>query len=62
MKGTQSALLNSNLAAEAQKLGAAVARSRIARGVKQDLAALGPKEKRRRARELSKREPDKIDF
>ena len=113
MKITQSAILNSSLAAEAQKLGAAVARLRIARGVKQDqaalragvsrntayrlekgdpgiavgqilryldaiapgktllelltetdpaLAALGAKEKRRRARELSQRELDEIDF
>jgi len=101
------------LAAEAQKLGRAVARLRIARGTKQDqaalraglsrntayrlekgdpgiavgqilryldaiapgktllelltetdpaLAALSVKEQRRRARELSKRELDEIDF
>jgi transcriptional regulator with XRE-family HTH domain len=113
MKVTQSALLSSNLTAEAQKLGAAVARLRIARGMKQDqvalragmsrntayrlekgdpgiavgqilryldaitpgktllelltetdpaLAALAAREKRRRARELSKRELDEIDF
>jgi transcriptional regulator with XRE-family HTH domain len=113
MKVTQSAILSSNLAAEAQKLGAALARLRIARGMKQDqaalraglsrntayrlekgdpgiavgqilryldaiapgktllelltetdpaLTALGAKEKRRRARELSKRELDEIDF
>ncbi len=113
MKITQSAILNSSLAAEAQKLGATLGRLRIARGVKQDqaalraglsrntayrlekgdpgiavgqilryldaiapgktllellsetdpaLAALSANEKRRRARELSKRELDEIDF
>ena len=113
MKITQSAILNSSLAAEAQKLGGALARLRIARGTKQDqaalraglsrntayrlekgdpgiavgqilryldaiapgktllelltetdpaLAALSAKEQRRRARELSKRELDEIDF
>jgi len=113
MKVTQSALLNSSQAAEAKKLGAALARLRIARGMKQDqaalraglsrntayrlekgdpgiamgqvlryleaivpgktllellsetdpaLAALGAKEQRRRARELSKRELEEIDF
>ena len=113
MKVTQSAILNSSLAAEARKLGAALARLRIARGTKQDqaalraglsrntayrlekgdpgvavgqilryldaiapgktllelltetdpaLAALRAKEQRRRARELSKRELDEIDF
>jgi DNA-binding XRE family transcriptional regulator len=113
MKVTQSAILNESLAAEARKLGAAVARLRIARGMKQDqaalragvsrntayrlekgdpgiavgqilryldaitpgktllellmetdpaLAALGAKEKRRRARGLSQRELDEIDF
>jgi DNA-binding XRE family transcriptional regulator len=113
MKVTQSALLNSSQAAEAKKLGAALARLRIARGVKQDqaalraglsrntayrmekgdpgiamgqvlryleavvpgktllellsetdpaLAALSAKEQRRRARELSKRELEEIDF
>lgn len=113
MKVTQSAILSSSLAAEARKLGAALARLRIARGMKQDqaalraglsrntayrlekgdpgiavgqilryldaiaagktlvdlltetdpaLAALGAQERRRRARELSKRELDEIDF
>jgi len=113
MKVTQSGLLNSSRAAEAKKLGAALARLRIARGMKQDqtalragvsrntayrlekgdpgiamgqilryldaivpgktllellsetdpaLAALSAKEQRRRARELSKRELDEIDF
>jgi transcriptional regulator with XRE-family HTH domain len=40
MKVTQSALLNSSQAAEAKKLGATLARLRIARGMKQDQAAL----------------------
>src|ERR1700722_8031892 len=40
MKVTQSALLNSAQAAEAKKLGATLARLRIARGMKQDQAAL----------------------
>lgn len=113
MKVTQSAVLNSRLATETQKLGAALARLRISRGMKQDqaalraglsrntayrlekgdpgiavgqilryldaivpgktllelltgtdpaLAALNAKEQRRRARELSKRELDEIDF
>jgi transcriptional regulator with XRE-family HTH domain len=113
MKITQSAVLSPNLAAEARRIGAALARLRIARGVKQDqaalraglsrntayrlekgdpgiaigqllryldaivpgktlleflsetdpaLAALGAQEQRRRARELSKRELDEIDF
>jgi transcriptional regulator with XRE-family HTH domain len=113
MKVTQSALLNSAQAAEAKKLGATLARLRIARGIKQDqaalragvsrntayrlekgdagiaigqilryleaivpgktllellsetdpaLAALSAKEQRRRARDLSKRELEEIDF
>jgi DNA-binding XRE family transcriptional regulator len=113
MKVTQSALLNAAQAAEAKKLGAALARLRIARSMKQDqaalraglsrntayrmergdpgvamgqvlryleaivpgktllellsetdpaLAALGAKERRRRARELSTRELQDIDF
>jgi DNA-binding XRE family transcriptional regulator len=113
MKITQSALLNSSQAAQAKKLGTALARLRIARDMKQDqaalraglsrntayrlekgdpgiavgqilryldaivpgktllellsetdpaLAALSAKEQRRRARELSKRELDEIDF
>ena len=113
MKVTQSALLNPAQAAEAKKLGATLARLRIARAMKQDqaalraglsrntayrlekgdpgiamgqvlryleaivpgktllellsetdpaLAALGAKEHRRRARELSKRELEEIDF
>src|SRR5271154_7162017 len=113
MKITQSAVLDPTLAAQAKRLGAALARLRIARGLKQDqvalraglsrntayrlekgdpgiaigqilryldaivpgktlpdllsesdpaLAALSAQEKRRRARELSKRELDEIDF
>jgi DNA-binding XRE family transcriptional regulator len=113
MKITQSALLSSSQAAQAKKLGTALARLRIARDMKQDqaalraglsrntayrlekgdpgiavgqilryldaivpgktllellsetdpaLAALSAKEQRRRARELSKRELDEIDF
>lgn len=113
MKVTQSSIIAPSLAAEAKKLGAALARLRIARGVKQDqaalragfsrntayrlesgdpgiavgqvlryldaivpgktllellsesdpsLAALSAREQRRRARELSKRELDEIDF
>src|SRR3979490_128739 len=113
MKITHSAVMNPTLAAEAKRLGAALARLRIARGRKQDqgalragvsrntayrlekgdpgvamgqvlryleaivpgktllellsetdpaLAALSAKEQRRRARELSKRELEEIDF
>lgn len=113
MKITQSSVLSPDQAAEAKKLGTALARLRIARGMKQDqaalraglsrntayrlekgnpgiavgqilryleaivpgktllellsetdpaLAALGVKERRRRVRELSKRELDEIDF
>src|SRR5258708_14723269 len=40
MKVTQSALLSSSQAAEAKKLGADLARLRIARGMKQDQTAL----------------------
>ena len=113
MKITQSTVLNASRLAEAKDLGAALARLRIARGVKQEqaalraglsrntayrlekgdpgvamgqvlryldaivpgkrllellsetdpaLAALSAKERRRRARELTKRELDEIDF
>jgi transcriptional regulator with XRE-family HTH domain len=113
MKHTQSVVLAPSLAAEAKKLGAALARLRIARGIKQTetavraglsrntayrlekgdpgialglilryleaivpgkslyellsesdpaLAALSAREQRRRARDLSKRELDEIDF
>jgi transcriptional regulator with XRE-family HTH domain len=40
MKITQSVVLNPTLAAEAKKLGATIARLRLARGMKQDQAAL----------------------
>jgi hypothetical protein len=40
MKVTQASILSSSLAAEAKKLGAALARLKIARGIKQDQAAL----------------------
>ena len=40
MKVTQAAVLNENLSGEAKRLGAALARLRIARGLKQDQAAL----------------------
>jgi transcriptional regulator with XRE-family HTH domain len=113
MKVTQSAVLTSGMASEVSKLGTALARLRIARGMTQDqtalraglsrntayrlekgdpgiavgqivryldaivpgktllellsqtdpaLAALGAREQRRRARDLSKRELDEIDF
>jgi transcriptional regulator with XRE-family HTH domain len=113
MKVSQAAVLTPSLTAEAKKLGATLARLRIARGMKQDQAALraglsrntayrlekgdpgvalgqilryldaivpgktlldllsesdpaldalGARERRRRARELSKRELDEIDF
>jgi len=113
MKVTQSALLSPSQTEEARRVGSALARLRLARGVKQEqaalragvsrntayrlekgdpgiamgqilryleaivpgktllellsetdpaLAALSAKERRRRARELSKRELDEIDF
>jgi transcriptional regulator with XRE-family HTH domain len=113
MKVTQHAVLNSSLVEQAKKLGATLARLRIARGMRQEqaalraglsrntayrlergdggiaigqilryldaivpgktlhellsetdpaLAALSANERRRRARELSKRELDEIDF
>jgi transcriptional regulator with XRE-family HTH domain len=40
MKVTQAAVLSASQAAEAKKLGATLARLRIARGIKQDQAAL----------------------
>lgn len=57
MKVTQSALLNSNQAAEAKKLGAALARLRIARGIKQDQAALRAGVSRNTAYRLEKGDP-----
>jgi DNA-binding XRE family transcriptional regulator len=57
MKVTQSALLNSTQAAEAKKLGTALARLRIARGVKQDQAALRAGLSRNTAYRLEKGDP-----
>ena len=57
MKVTQSALLNSALAAEAKKLGATLARLRIARGMKQDQAALRAGLSRNTAYRLEKGDP-----
>lgn len=57
MKVTQSALLDSNRAAEARKLGAALARLRIARGIKQDQAALRAGVSRNTAYRLEKGDP-----
>src|SRR6201997_5891803 len=57
MKITQSALLNSSQAAEAKKLGAALARLRIARGIKQDQAALRAGVSRNTAYRLEKGDP-----
>jgi transcriptional regulator with XRE-family HTH domain len=57
MKVTQSALLNSALAAEAKKLGATLARLRISRGMKQDQAALRAGLSRNTAYRLEKGDP-----
>jgi DNA-binding XRE family transcriptional regulator len=57
MKVTQSALLNPAQAAEAKKLGAALARLRIARGMKQDQAALRAGLSRNTAYRLEKGDP-----
>src|SRR2546430_15327678 len=57
MKVTQSALLSSSQAAEAKKLGAAFARLRIARGMKQDQAALRAGLSRNTAYRLEKGDP-----
>src|ERR1700739_168134 len=57
MKVTQSALLSSIQAAEARKLGAALARLRIARGMKQDQAALRAGLSRNTAYRLEKGDP-----
>ncbi|HEY6336352.1 MAG TPA: helix-turn-helix transcriptional regulator [Alphaproteobacteria bacterium] len=57
MKITQSALLDSRQAAEVKKLGTALARLRIARGVKQDQAALRAGLSRNTAYRLEKGEP-----
>src|SRR5260370_11204983 len=57
MKVTQSALLNLSQAAEAKKLGATLARLRIARGMKQDQAALRAGLSRNTAYRLEKGDP-----
>ena len=57
MKVTQSALLNPAQAAEAKKLGAALARLRIARGMKQDQAALRAGLSRNTAYRMEKGDP-----
>lgn len=57
MKVTQSAVLNSTLAAEAKRLGAALARLRIARKMKQDQAALRAGLSRNTAYRLEKGDP-----
>lgn len=57
MKVTQSAVLNPALAAETEELGAALARLRIARGVKQDQAALRAGISRNTAYRLEKGAP-----
>jgi len=57
MKVTQAAVLTPNLASEARKLGAGVARLRIARGMKQDQAALRAGLSRNTAYRLEKGDP-----
>jgi transcriptional regulator with XRE-family HTH domain len=57
MKVTQSALLDENRATEARKLGSALARLRIARGIKQDQAALRAGVSRNTAYRLEKGDP-----
>ena len=57
MKVTQAALLNPSLADEARKLGAALARLRIARGLKQDQTALRAGLSRNTAYRLEKGDP-----
>ena len=57
MKVTQTAVLTPNLASEASKLGASVARLRIARGMKQDQAALRAGISRNTAYRLEKGDP-----
>jgi DNA-binding XRE family transcriptional regulator len=57
MKVKQSTVLNPSLAAEAQKLAAAFSRLRIARGVKQDQAALRAGISRNTAYRLEKGDP-----
>src|SRR5258706_12884631 len=57
MKVTQSALLSASQAAEAKKLGADLARLRIARGMKQDQTALRAGLSRNTAYRLEKGDP-----
>jgi transcriptional regulator with XRE-family HTH domain len=57
MKVTQSRALSPSLAAQAQKLGATLARLRIARGIKQDQAALRAGLSRNTAYRLEKGDP-----
>ena len=57
MKVTQSALLNPGQSAEAKKLGSNLARLRIARGVKQEQAALRAGLSRNTAYRLEKGHP-----
>jgi transcriptional regulator with XRE-family HTH domain len=57
MKVTQSALLDANRTGEARKLGAALARLRIARGIRQDQAALRAGVSRNTAYRLEKGDP-----
>ena len=57
MKVTQSALLSATQTEEARKLGAALARLRLARGVKQDQAALRAGVSRNTAYRLEKGDP-----
>jgi DNA-binding XRE family transcriptional regulator len=57
MKVTQAAVLTPSLASEARKLGAGVARLRIARGIKQDQAALRAGLSRNTAYRLEKGDP-----
>jgi transcriptional regulator with XRE-family HTH domain len=57
MKVTQSAILDPNLAAQAKSIGAAIARLRIARGMKQDQVALRAGLSRNTAYRLEKGDP-----
>jgi transcriptional regulator with XRE-family HTH domain len=57
MKVTQSALLSATQTGEAKKLGSALARLRLARGVKQDQAALRAGVSRNTAYRLEKGDP-----
>jgi len=57
MKVTQSAVLRPELAEEARSLGQALARLRVARGIKQDAAALRAGVSRNTAYRLEKGDP-----